>query len=141
MAATSDSGLGNGVNGAPQTSLEEGIYSAQEAANELTNPSPPKYHPSEKHDPAYGWGSPNPIKTQSEGQHLLETGYPNGKQIYNITSDRKMVKFQPDNTPQNGYHAYEVKSPRDIPAAVLKQMLKDGVISKAEYQKLRKGKA
>ena len=35
-----------------------------------------------------------------------------------------------------------VNSPRvQNSAAVLKQMLKDGVISKAEYQKLRKGKA
>ena len=70
----------------------------------------------------------------------MDTGYKDGKQIYNITIDKKIVKFQPDNTPQNGYHAYEVYKPRDIPPRILKMMMNDGLINKAEYNKLRKGK-
>lgn len=48
-----------------------------------------------------------------------------------------VVKFQPDNTPNNGYHAYEVSKLRDIPVTILKALLEDGKISKAEYNKLR----
>lgn len=47
-----------------------------------------------------------------------------------VTDGGVIVKFQPDNTPQNGYHSYEVSKPRDIPSNVLKQMLEDGKISK-----------
>lgn len=92
-----------------------------------------------KHDQG-GWGSKNPIKTQEEGQRLLDSGYHDGKQVYNITDDGIVVKFQPDNTPNNGYHSYEVSKPRDIPAGILKQMLADGRISRTEYNKFRKGK-
>lgn len=140
MAATNNSGLGSGTNGSPQASLEEGIYAAQEAANEVSGPPLPLYRPFEKHDTTHNWGSPNHIKTQVEGQRLLDTGYHSGKQIYNITADRKIVKFQPDNTADNGYHAYEVTSPRDIPSSVLKKMRDDKVISNSEYTKFRKGK-
>ena len=45
-----------------------------------------------------------------------------------------------DGSPNNGYHSYEVSKPRDIPPQVLKQMYKDGKISKTEYNKYRKGK-
>ena len=60
--------------------------------------------------------------------------------MYNITDEGVAVKFQPDNSPNNGYHAYKVSSPRDIPPKVLKQMLDDGKISRAEYNKIIKGK-
>ena len=118
----------------------EDLIAAQEAANEVSGPPLPLYRPSEKHDTTHNWGSPNHIKTQVEGQRLLDTGYHSGKQIYNITADRKIVKFQPDNTADNGYHAYEVTSPRDIPSSVLKKMRDDKVISNSEYTKFRKGK-
>ena len=48
---------------------------------------PPLYMPSPKHDE--GWGSNNPIKTQEEGQRLLDSGYRDGKQIYNVTDSRE----------------------------------------------------
>ncbi len=141
MASTENSGLGHGTNGFPQTDIEESIYPLQQATNESNNSPPtPKYQPSPKHTPDHGWGSDNPIKTQVEGQKLLDTGIHEGRQIYNVTSDGKIVKFQPDNTPGNGYHSYEVSKPRDIPNSVLKQMLENGLISRSEYNKLRKGK-
>ena len=142
MASTHDSGIGHGSNGAPQTSVEEQVYPNKAAENEVeaAKPKPPVYVPSPKHNPGSGWGSENPISTMSEGQKLIDTGYQQGRQIYNVTSNGEIVKFQPDGTPQNGYHSYLVTGPRDIPASVLKQMLKDGLISKAQYNKIRKGK-
>ena len=65
--------------------------------------------------------------------------YINCKQVYNVTSDGKIVKFQPDNSPENGYHSYEVSSPRDIPNNVRKEMENDGKFRKAVSNKLRKG--
>lgn len=141
MAATNDSGQGHGSKGSPQQTIEENIYESQIVANENTaSPdNPPIYKPSPKHDDG-GWGSNNPIKTQEEGQRLLDTGYPDGKQVYNLTDSGIIVKFQPDNTPTNEYHSYEVSKPRDIPTSILKQMLEDGKISRAKYNKIRKGK-
>lgn len=142
MAANSDSGLSNGTNGSPQSTFEEQLYPEQASANEssASQQPVPKYAPSPKHEPGHNFGSPNPIKSVQEGQRLLDTGYQDGKQIYNVTAEGKIVKFQPDNTPNNGYHAYEVSKPRDIPAPVLKQMYKDGKITKSEYKKILKGK-
>ena len=102
---------------------------------------PPKYIPSPKHEKG-GSGTPNPIKTKEEGQKLLETGYkePGGKQIYNITESGKAVKFQPDNTPLNGYHSYEISDLKDIPTVVLRQMFEAGKIRKVKYNKLIKNK-
>lgn len=141
MAATNNSGEGHGTNGNPQQNIEETLYPAQIDAieSETSKEKTPYYDPSPKHDIG-GWGSNNPIKSKEEGQHLLDTGYPNGKQIYNVTDDGIIVKFQPDNTPNNGYHSYEVSKPRDIPNEILKSMLADGKISKSDYTKVRKGK-
>ena len=141
MAATNDSGEGHGTNGSPQEDIEETLYPSQEELNESeeSGGKPPIYVPSPKHDKG-GWGSDNPIKSEEEGQKLLDSGYKDGKQIYNITAEGKIVKFQPDNTPENGYHSYEVSKPKDVPTDILKQMLADGKISKVEYNKFRKGK-
>lgn len=141
MAATSDSGQGHGTNGAPQGTIDEVIYPAQAEANENTGGSEksPVYDPSPKHAEG-GWGSRNPIKTKEEGQRLLNTGIPDGKQLYNVTDDGIIVKFQPDNTPDNGYHSYEVSKPRDIPPGILKKLLEAGRITRAEYNKIRRGK-
>ena len=65
-------------------------------------------------------GSPNPIKSHEEGQHLLDTGYKYEKEIYNVTDSGKVVKFMPDNSPENGYHSYGISSPRDIPPNICK---------------------
>lgn len=142
MAATSNSGQGHGTQGSPQEMVEEQIYPAQTISNEGSDKEtlPPVYAPSPKHEPGHGWGSENPIKDSLEGQRLLDTGYHDGKQIYNITDTGVLVKFQPDGTPQNGYHGYKVSGPPDVPPSVLKQMLNDGRISNNTYKKFLKGK-
>lgn len=142
MAATNDSGIGHGSSGSPQTSIEEIEYSDKVAQNESKSQggAKPTYVPSPKHKPGHNWGSEDPITSQTEGQQLLDTGYKNGKQVYNITKDGNIVKFQPEGMPNNGYHAYKVSKPRDIPNTVLKQMLTDGKITLPEYNKYRKGK-
>lgn len=60
------------------------------------------------------------------------------KQLYNIY-EGKLIKFQPEG--QTGRHPYEVKSPsKEVPADVLRQMLKGGKITKVEYNKFLKNK-
>lgn len=142
MASIENIGLGHGTKALPQCNMEEQIYPAQTATNEAAfmDIKPPVYVPSPKHEAGHNWGSENPIKSEKEGQYLLDTGYPHGKQIYNITENGKLVKFQPDGTPNNGYHAYEVFSPPDIPPSVLKSMAEDGKISRSDYRKFLKGK-
>ncbi len=142
MAANKDSGLGHGTNGSPQKHLEEQVYPEQASSNEATAnySKAPVYAPSPKHEPGHNWGSENPIKSKEEGQRLLDTGYKDGKQFYNITDEGKIAKFQPDGSPNNGYHSYEVTSPLDIPPSVLKKMADDGKISNKDYKKYLKGK-
>lgn len=144
MTAVSDTSLSHGTNGSPQSSIEEEKYSTaqEEIEKEIGAASapPPKYAPSPKHEAGHNWGSANPIKTLEEGQRLLDEGYYEGRQAYNISDSGQVVKFQPDGTMQNGYHAYEVSKPQDIPPSVLKQLFSDGKISRSEYNKLRKGK-
>ena len=125
-------GIGNHGN---QTSLEQLNY--VDRVNKNNHEEKLIYKPSIKHEPGR-WGSPNPITNHMEGQKLLESGYKNGKQIFNIMDDGRVVKFQPDNS--GSYHSYEVSKPRDIPTNVLKKMLNDGKISKTEYNKIIKGK-
>ena len=100
----------------------------------------PTYAPSPKHEPGHNWGNENPIRTQEEGQRLLDTGYSDGKQIYNVTDDGIIIKFQPDGTPENGYHPYAISKAEDIPASVLRQMVKDGKITKNTSKKASRGK-
>ena len=141
MCSTSNSGEGHGSSGSPQTNLEEYIYPNQVSINELlSDVVPPTYVPIRKHEPGSNWGSENPIKTQAEGQRLLDTGIHDGKEVYNVTDEGKVVKFMPDNTPQNGYHAYEVSKPRDIPSSILRRLLEANKISRAEYSRLLIGK-
>ncbi len=114
MASTHDSGLGHGTAGSPQETTEELIYPSIAEVNEQSDgmEKTPKYVPSPKHEPGHNWGTENPIKTQEEGQRLLDTGY----------------------------HSYEVFSPPDIPPSVLKKMKADGRITSTEYKKYLKGK-
>lgn len=130
--AKGSSGRFSGTRGNPQDSLDLGSGS--------TGAAKPTYVPSPKHDAPHNWGSPNPIKSQAEGQRLLDTGYRDGRQVYNVTADGKIVKFQPDGTPKRGYHSYEVTSQRDIPAAILRRMLADGKITKTIYGKILRNK-
>jgi membrane peptidoglycan carboxypeptidase len=45
----------------------------------------------------------------------------------------KLVKFQPDTV--SGWHSYEVaNAAKEVPADVLRQMLDDGIITKAQYK-------
>ena len=100
MAATNDSGTGHGTQGAPQGSIEEQTYPSKVSDNQANDSTPaPSYLPSPKHEPGSGWGTANPIKSQAEGQKLLDTGIHDGRQIYNITDSGKIVKFQPSTPP------------------------------------------
>lgn len=137
MCSTGDSGHGNGTKGSSRTNLDN--YSLENVSKQNKGSKPKVYVPSPKHDKG-GWGTQNPINDPKEGQHLLNTGYTDGKQVYNVTKDGKIVKFQPANTPKNEYHSYEVSKPRDLPSKVRKQMEKDGLLSKSDSNKLRKGK-
>lgn len=129
-----DSTLFSGTRGNPQGKLDLGDGGGSGGMPK------PTYAPSPKHEPGHNWGSENPIKTQEEGQRLLDTGYSNGKQIFNVTDDGTIVKFQPDGTPENGYHAYPIASPSEIPTSILRQMLRDGKISSHRYNEIRHGK-
>ena len=65
----------------------------------------------------------------------METAYSSTgtKQLYNVY-EGKLVKFQPDNA--GGYHPYEVINPaKEVPADILRQMKKDGLISNVQYNK------
>lgn len=142
MGSTNNSGQGHGTKGSPQETLSAQIYPQQVSINELSSRTDraPVYVPSPKHEAGHNWGSENPIKSQKEGQHLLDTGYRDGKQVYNITNTGKMVKFQPDGSPNNGYHSYEVFGPPDIPPLILKRMAEEKRISKSDYRKYLRGK-
>lgn len=109
MGSDGNSGLSYGTKGNPQPLLEEDEYETKEKENEedCKKEKPRKYKPSKKHNPLIKgrpceWSN-NPIKSQKEGQYLLDTGIKEGKQIYNVTKDGEIIKFQPDNTPDNGY--------------------------------------
>ena len=70
---------------------------------------------------------------------LLDTGYSNGRQVFNVTEDGTLIKFQPDGTPENGYHAYSISSPSEIPTSILRQMVQDGKISRHRYNQIISG--
>ena len=142
MASTNDSGLGHRSGGVPQTDIEEQAYPEKAAENEeaASDETLPRYVPSPKHNPVGGWGSSNPISSQNEGQRLIETGYRHGRQIFNITDRGELIKYQPDGTPQNGFHPYIIRGIPEIPVSILRQMLRNGDITKVQYNRFRKGK-
>ena len=52
----------------------------------------------------------------------------------------QVAKFQPD-TFENGWHAYLVENTaKEVPTDVLRKMLKDGLITKTQYNKFTKNK-
>ena len=114
----------------PKALNEAGEQVAKEAGN-----SGRVYKPSPKHDPNSGWGSPNPIPNQQVGQELLDSAYSSSKnkQLYNYY-EGQLIKYQPDR--HGEWHAYLVKNTAtEVPADVLRQMLKEGKITKVEYTK------
>jgi len=105
MAATEDTGLGHGTNGSLQGNIEEQSYPSQVTANEFmsSGSKPPVYDPSPKHEPGHNWGSENPIKSQEEGQHLLDTGY-HDDAFYGINMmDGIILMPQEKSTPQKNH--------------------------------------
>ncbi len=98
------------------------------------------YSPSRKHEQG-GWGSKNPIENQNRGQELLDSSYigKNKKQRYNFEDD-KVVVFQPDG--QGGWHSYVAVDvvKEKVPTSVLRQMLKEGIITKPQYNRIIKNK-
>ncbi|WP_228728180.1 hypothetical protein [Brevibacillus composti] len=133
--------MGKATGKVTQTSEPNGGKSGLVQGAEGTGDIPKRtYEPSPKHDPKSGWGSPNPISDAETGQKLLDTAYSSSKnkQLYNIY-EGKLIKFQPDG--ETGWHPYEVTNPaKEVPADVLRQLLKDGKITKVEYNKLLKNK-
>ena len=93
-----------------------------------------KYVPSPKHA-AGGWGTPMDL-SDSKAQEVLNNSIQGGKQKYGI-SDGKVYEFQPDNV--GGWHGYPVPG-TEAPPKVLREFLARGDISKAEYNKMIKGK-
>ena len=128
------SGFFDGTKGNPQGKLD-----LEDNSGSAHGSPKPTYAPSPKHEPNHNWGSVNPVKTQAEGQRLLDNGYSNGKQVFNITDDGIIVKFQPDGTPNNGYHSYAIASPNEIPTNILRQMLDDGKITRHRYIQIISG--
>ncbi len=114
------------VNGIIQTAQGAGISLASNGN---------LYVPSPKHNPNSGWGSKDPFYDDaSEGQKALDNAYSSSKnkQLYNVKNG-KLVKFQPDGN--GGWHAYEVQNPaKEVPTDVLRKMLDDGKITKAQYK-------
>jgi len=94
-----------------------------------------KYVASPKHARG-GWGSPMDL-TDEVAQDVLNKGTGYGKQVYGFR-DGKLYIFQPDNA--GGFHGYLASSGIEVPVDVLRQWLDQGVISKVEYEKLRRGK-
>ena len=98
------------------------------------------YRPTSKHDPVSGWGSKNPIPDAETGQVLLDTAYSTSKnkQLYNIYNG-ELIKFQPDTV--EGWHAYLVtNTSEEVPTEVLRKMLDNGIITRAQYKKFVKNK-
>ncbi|MBV8044557.1 MAG: filamentous hemagglutinin [Pluralibacter sp.] len=92
------------------------------------------YVPSPKHAPG-GWGTPMDL-SDSQAQDVLNSSIQGGKQKYGL-SDGKLYEFQPDNA--GGWHGYPVPG-TEVPPKVLREFLARGDISKAEYNKMIKGK-
>lgn len=94
-----------------------------------------KYNPTAKHKPG-GWGTPMDLDDQT-AETILNEGIvgPNGKQVYSYYNGQ-IYEFQPDNV--DDYHGYPVPGD-EAPPSILREWLEKGIISNADYNKLRKG--
>lgn len=90
--------------------------------------------PSPKHALG-GWGTPMDL-SDSQAQNVLNNSIQGGKQKYGL-SGGKLYEFQPDNV--GGWHGYPVQG-TEVPPKVSREFLSRGDISKAEYNKMIKGK-
>jgi len=93
------------------------------------------YVPSPKHDPRGGWGTPMDLNDKT-AQEVLNASVQGGKQKYGF-HEGKLYEFQPDNA--GGWHGYPIPG-TEAPSSVLKELRESGVISNAEYNRLRRGK-
>jgi|GEM_PF-1945622 len=93
------------------------------------------YSPSVKHMENRGWGTIMDLD-DATASSVLQKSIEGGKQRYGMHNGQ-MYEFQPDNV--GGWHGYPIPG-NEAPASVLKNFLKRGDVTKAQYNKLRKGK-
>ncbi|WP_268993461.1 VENN motif pre-toxin domain-containing protein [Rosenbergiella nectarea] len=93
-----------------------------------------KYIPSPKHASG-GWGTKMDL-SDTKAQEVIDNSIQGGKQRYGM-SDGKLYEFQPDNA--GGWHGYPIPG-NEAPPKVLRELLSQGNISKADYNKMIKGK-
>jgi hypothetical protein len=94
-----------------------------------------KYELTKKHARG-GWGTEMDLDNDT-AQEVLNNGLtsPNGRQVYGYR-DSKIYEFQPGH---NAYHGYPVPA-GEVPSSVLKEFLDQGLITKSEYNRMRKNK-
>ncbi|MEI2264974.1 hypothetical protein MKZ79_06990 [Erwinia sp. CGal63] len=100
----------------------------------LSDSSENKYVPSPKHALG-GWGTPMDL-SDTKAQEVLNDSIQGGKQRYGMNSG-KVYEFQPDNV--GGWHGYPIPG-TEAPPKILREFLNRGDVTKAEYNKLIKGK-
>ncbi len=95
----------------------------------------PKYSPTSKHQKG-GWGTEMDLDDIT-AQHVLDNSTVLGKQSYGYHNG-KIYEFQYDNV--GGWHGYPIPSIQLISKSggtkILRQWLKDGILSKPDYNKL-----
>ncbi|MGD8218315.1 hypothetical protein ACNT2N_12215 [Pseudomonas thivervalensis] len=69
-------------------------------------------------------------------QEVLSSSISGGKQQYGF-HEGKLYEFQPDNA--GGWHGYPIPG-NEAPSSVLRKLRDDGIVTPAEYNRLRKGK-
>jgi len=92
------------------------------------------YEPIRKHGPG-AWGTEMDLDDKT-AQDVLDKSILADKQRYGYRNG-KIYEFQPDNT--GGWHGYPIPG-TEAPPNVLKELLNAGTITKAQYNRLRKGK-
>jgi filamentous hemagglutinin len=125
-------GLYNLANGQIVYSTSPDGQTPSESRND--NVTPLKYTPTKKHQKG-GHGTEMDLndKTASE---VLNKSIKEGKQRYGVNGE-KVYKFQPDNV--GGWHGYPVDG-KEVPAKVVRELFKNGQISKPLYNRLIKSK-
>ncbi|BBE09137.1 Probable hemagglutinin-related protein [Mycoavidus cysteinexigens] len=111
------------------------IFSENNNRENALDKPPLNYAPTSKHDKLGGWGSRMDL-SDAEAKEVLDNSIQNGKQRYGVRNGQ-VYEFQPDNV--GGWHGYPMRGADTAPAAVLRQLSAQGLISKSEYKKLTKG--
>ena len=111
----------------------EGLLSERKLIEEL------EYSPTKKHMPG-GWGTEMDLSNEV-AKEVLQKSKQLGRQRYSYYSG-KIYEFQPDNV--GGWHGYPIQSTDLISekgaTGLIKSWLDEGLISKAEYNKIIKNK-